>query len=87
MLGNAQNINDMTNRDLLIQIINELDEVKRYSANTYDRVDSEVKEMLDKINSIERQIKETDRQVDNIERFERTLNDIRSQLKQIERKV
>ena len=65
----------------------ELDEIKRYVANTYSKTDNEIDEIRDLVRRIDRQLNETDNQIDKIERFERTLNDIRSSISQLERRM
>lgn len=81
------NYENMSEKELLIKLIKDLDEVKRYVANIHVNTDTEVKETRDMVRRIESQVKETDRQVDKIERFERDMNDIKGTLRNIERKV
>ena len=77
----------MDNKELLIELLNEVDEVKRYVANIHVNTDNEVKEIHELVKRMDRQIQENDRQIDRIERFEKTLNELRSSMRQIEKKV
>lgn len=77
---------DMQNKDLLLLLLKEVDEVKRYAANVYSKTDTEIAEIRDTCNKIERQLNETDRQVDRIERFERELQEMKGMLRKMERK-
>lgn len=87
MFSTQKNPDEMSEKELILQLMQEVDEVKRYAANTYQAVDGEIKEILDYIRKVERQVSETDMQVDKIERFERDLNKLESLLKSIERKI
>ena len=73
--------------DILVDVMEELGEIKRYVANTFANTDTEIHEIRDIVKRIEVQLRETDNQIDKIERFERTMNDLKSALKQIERKL
>ncbi|MEM9227365.1 MAG: hypothetical protein AAGA45_05300 [Verrucomicrobiota bacterium] len=77
----------MSEKDLLQEVLKDLDEIKRYVANVYSNTDTEVGDIKSTVEKIERQLNETDRQVDRIETFERKLNDMHSTLKNLERKV
>ena len=78
---------EMTEKELLLYLVKEVDEVKRYTANTHVNTDSEIDEIRTIVRKIETQLNETDRQVDRIERFEREISDVKSTLRQIERKL
>ena len=73
--------------ELLIEVSKQLEEVKRYSAGVWEKVDTEITEIRDLCRRIERQLNETDRQVDKIENFERQLSEIRSSVQRMERKI
>ena len=73
--------------DILVDVMEELDEIKRYVANTFANTDTEIHEIRDIVKRIEVQLRETDNQIDKIERFGRTMNDLKHPLKQIERKL
>lgn len=87
MFSTQKDYQNMDNKQLLLELISEMDEVKRYVANIHQNTDSEVGEMHQMMKQMERQLKETDDQIDKIERFERTMNDIKSSLKQLEKKI
>lgn len=77
----------MNEKELLLFLVKEIDEIKRYVANTHVNTDTEVSEIRDTVKKIDLQLNETDRQIDRIERFEREINDMKSLLRNIERKV
>ena len=77
----------MDSKDLLIELLGEVDQVKRYVANIHVNTDNEIKEIHNMMKRMERQLQETDNQIDKIERFERTMNDIKSSMKQIQKKM
>ncbi len=87
MFSTQKDYNGMKASEILIDVMEELDAIKRYVANIYEKTDTEVAEIRDIVKRIESQTRETDRQVDKIENFERTLNDIKSMLKRLERKM
>ena len=65
----------------------EIDEIKRYVAATYERVDNEINEIRDACKRIESHVSQTDRQVDKIEAFERSINDIKAAVQRMDRKI
>ena len=87
MFSNGKDYSSMKVNEILRDVVEELDAIKRYAANTYANTDTEVAEIRDTVRRIDIQLRETDSQIDRIERFERTLNEIKSSLKQIERKL
>ena len=87
MFSASKDYSTMKTQDILKDVVEELDAIKRYAANTYANTDTEISEMMSIMKRVEIQLRETDNQIDRIERFERTLNEIKSSLKQIERKV
>jgi len=74
-------------QELLTKVIQELDEIKRYSGGTYEKVDTEIAEIRAMCQRIESKINETDRQVDRIESFERQISEIRASVQRMERKI
>ena len=82
-------INQFSNNqtDPMQQILKELDEIKRYVAATYDRVDTEIQEIQSHLRVVEREINNTDRQLLKIENFDRHLNKIEGSLRNIERRI
>lgn len=87
MFGQSKNFEEMTEKELMLHLISEVDEVKRYAANVHMNTDTEVAETKDLLKRVDRQLTETDRQVDKIEQFEREITDIRNLLRNIERKL
>lgn len=87
MFSTSKDYSGMKASDILVDVLQELDEIKRYVANTYQNTDTEIREIRDTVKRIDVQLRETDSQIDRIERFERLLNDVKSSLKQIERKL
>lgn len=87
MFNQGKDYSNMNSNELMLEILKELDEVKRYVANVYANTDNEISEIRDLARRIDQQVKESDRQIDKIEGFERSLTEIKSQLKSIERKV
>lgn len=81
------NANPADPATLLQQVLRELDEIKRYSAGSYDKVDNEVDQSMATIKNIEQKIQDLDRRLDRIEAFERRLNEIHDLCRNIERKV
>lgn len=77
----------MSEKDILIRLVNELDEVKRYSAATYASVDKEINEIRDNIKTIMKEVKDNDRQLDKMENYERKLNSIEQSCRNIEKRV
>jgi len=87
MFSTSKDYSNMRPGEVLVDVMEELDAIKRYVANTYENTDTEIREIRDVCKKIDSQLRETDSQIDRIERFERTLNDIKSSLKQLERKI
>lgn len=85
--NNSNNYENMDTKEMLALALNELDEIKRYSANVYKNTDSEVGETRDIVRKLEAKLQEMDRQIDRIERFERELNEIKSILKSMDRRI
>ena len=85
--GNTNNYDSMGTKEMLALVLRELDEIKRYAANTYNNTDSEVGETRDIARKLESKIHEMDRQIDRIERFDRELNEIKSILKSMDRRI
>lgn len=77
----------MDTKSLLLELVSELDDVKRYVANTYEKTDTEIEEIRQLCRNIDKQLNETDRQIDKIERFDRDINEMKSMMKQIEKKM
>lgn len=69
------------------QVMEMLDEIKRYSAGIYQNVDNEIKEIQDTLRRLESQIKENDRQIDRIEQFHKDISRIEGAIKNLERKI
>ena len=69
------------------KMVQDIDDIKKYVAGTYSKVDAEVDEILKALNRIEKQLRETDNQVDRIEKFEQQLRNIESTLRNIERRI
>jgi hypothetical protein len=78
---------EMTERELLMKLLLEVDEVKRYAANAYANTDTEMAEVRDLVKRMEPSIRQFETQLNKIERFERDLNDLESLIKTIERKI
>ncbi len=76
-----------SNSEMLQEILQEIDAIKRYTGNTYANTDNEVSEIKSLCTKIEAKMSEMDRQIDKIEGFERGIDEIRSTLKSLERKV
>ncbi len=74
-------------QEILIDVMVELDVIKRYVANTHTNTDTEINEIRDIARRLEVKLKETDRQIDKIEQYERQLMDMKTTLKAIEKKV
>jgi len=89
MLGNNQqkDPNQMSAGDKHILVMQQLDEIKRYVAGIYAKVDTEIDDIRKIIDRIETTVRESDRQIDKIEQFERTIRNIENTVKEIERKV
>ena len=87
MFSSNKDYSNVDTKDMIIELLKEVDEVKRYVANIHVNTDNEVNEMMTIMKKMERQLSETDRQIDRMERYERTLNEIKSSIKQLEKKV
>ncbi len=87
MFSQNKDYSSMKVQDILVDVMEEMDAIKRYVANIYQNTDNEVHEIHSMVKRIEMQLRETDNQIDKIERYERTLNEVKSSLKQIEKKV
>ncbi len=85
--NNGKSYENMSTSELLMQLLADVDEIKRYTANTYNNTDSEVSEIRDTVRKIEMKLSETDRQVDRIERFEREISEMKGILKNMERRI
>lgn len=78
---------ERSNKEILTQVLKELDEIKRYVATTYQNTDNEVGEIRDLARRIERKLSEMDSQVDRIERFERDISTMATSIRNMERKM
>lgn len=87
MFSTSKDYSQMQPAEILVDVMEELDEIKRYVANTYANTDTEIHEIKETVKKIDNQLRETDSQIDRIERFERVMNDLKSSMKQIERKL
>ena len=83
----SQNYDNMTEKELLIKLMSEVDEVKRYSAATYGNVDKEINEIRDTVKTILKEVKDNDRQLDRMERHEKVLDTIERSCRNIERRI
>lgn len=86
MFGGNQQPQFTSREEMLQFIIQELDEIKRYVAGTYQNVDTEIQEIRDTLRRIEQEVKDNDRQLDKMERYEQTLRNIENTVRKIERK-
>ena len=68
-------------------IMKEIDEIKRYVAGIYDKVDSEIEEIRALVREIDRNVRDNDRQLDKMERYEQTIKNIENMCRNMERKI
>ena len=68
------------------QILRELAEIKKYVHATYRNVDTEIQDLKNHLNLLEREIRDNDRQLDRIETFERILKNIEGSVRNLERR-
>jgi len=89
MLGTNQqkDPNQMSAGDKHTLVMQQLDEIKRYVAGIYAKVDTEIDDIRKIVDRIDNQVRESDRQIDKIEQFDRNLRTIENSVKEIERKV
>lgn len=85
MFSSKKDYSQMKPNEILMDVMEELDAIKRYVANTYQNTDTEIHEIRDTIKRVETQLRETDSQIDRIERFERTINELRNSISSVER--
>ena len=89
MIGKPQqqDPNNMSAADKHTAVMRELDDIKKYAAGTYSKVDTEIDDIRKIVDRLDKLMRENDAQIDRIEQFERTLRNIESTVRDIQRKV
>jgi len=88
MLGNNQtDSNQMSAADNHDQVMKQLDEIKRYAAGIFSKVDTEIDDIRKMLERVERQVRDNDQQISRIEQASQQIRNIESTVREIERKV
>ncbi len=69
------------------QVLRELDEIKRYVANIWEKVDGEINEILNSIKAVEKEVKDNDRQLDRMEMWDKKIQNMENMIRNLDRKV
>lgn len=89
MFGNnqtspAQDMNPVERHDALSQL---LDEIKRYVAGTYSKVDTEIDDIRKVVDRLDDQVRGINNALSKLDQIERTVRNIESTVKEVERKI
>lgn len=88
MLGsNQSSAQDLTPNEKHDAIMQQLDEIKRYVAGTFSKVDSEIDEIRKAIDKIDAQVREGNQKTGRVDQLEGMLRNIESTVREIQRKV
>ena len=76
-----------SNGEMLKKVLEELDEIKRYSAGTYANVDNEIADIQKTVSELKGVVQDNDRQLDAMEKYQGKLDNIERTLRDIQGKI
>jgi predicted RNase H-like nuclease (RuvC/YqgF family) len=82
-----QDSNQMSAGEKHDATMQQLDEIKRYAAGIFSKVDSEIDDIRVMVDRLDKQLRESAQQLQKMEQLDRTIRNVESAIKNLERKI